>query len=103
MKRRRTRRQNTQKKAILASVARFRCAPGAPCDSCNEPAAFHAPLWAEPDPYLVTFWALMCEVCIIDRQLAMTALKKIRARGWARPGLVPDESEMPPRDPPLRR
>jgi len=86
-------------RTILASLARFRATEPVACDGCDAQADYHAPMWAEPDPYLISFWASLCEPCILDRQRVLKVLRTIRTRGWARPGLVPTDDELPPRTP----
>ena len=83
---------------MLTSLERFRITELVRCDACEENAVFHAPMWAEPDPYLISFWAHLCERCLLDRQRVLEALRSIRGRGWARPGLVPTDAELPPRE-----
>lgn len=82
---------------MLASLERFRVSQGI-CDCCGAKAQFHAPMWAEADPYLISFWATLCEACIVERTSVLEALQKIRARGWARPGIPVSEEELPPRE-----
>lgn len=62
-------------------------------------------MWAEPDPYLISFWAALCEPCILERERVFEALRKIRERGWARPGPPIGDDELPrtPRPQRLRR
>ena len=81
---------------MLKSLERFRVEGPVRCDGCAQNALFHAPMWAEPDPYLISFWAHLCESCLLDRQRVLEALRGIRGRGWARPGLVPTDDELPP-------
>jgi hypothetical protein len=103
-KNRRKRRRSSNapsQRTILASLARFRAVESMRCDGCGEEAVYHAPMWAEPDPYLISFWAALCEPCILDRQRVLQALRQVRTRGWARPGLVPTDDELPPRTPRL--
>ena len=98
-RRSKSRRRESSTRSVLSSLERFRITEPASCDSCGQPAAFHAPMWAEPDPYLISFWAHLCERCLLDRQRVLEALRGIRGRGWARPGLVPTDDELPPREP----
>ncbi len=60
-------------------------------------------MWAEPDPYLISFWAILCEPCILERDRVHHALKAIRARGWARPGPPLRDEDLPPPTPRPRR
>lgn len=90
-------------RSILASLERFVVGAGLRCDGCGAPARFHAPMWAEPDPYLISFWAILCEPCIVERERVFQALQKIRDRGWARPGPPLSDEEMPPPTPRPRR
>jgi hypothetical protein len=91
------------KRSILTSLERFRVGAGHLCDGCKAPASFHAPMWAEPDPYLISFWATLCEPCILERDRVFEALRVIRERGWARPGPPLRDDELPPPTPRPRR
>ena len=81
-----TRRREAQRRTTLARVTRWRCAPDAPCDICGVARTHLAPLCAEQDPFLISFWISACEHCITRRDLGEVAYKTIHERGWARGG-----------------
>lgn len=100
--RNRARRRKTvpQRHDIFELAARFRVNDEAfcICDGCGAARTHHVPVCGEHDPYLISFWVSLCDGCLEDERRGQMAARKVRARGWARPGFVVPEAELPPRE-----